>query len=223
MENIHIATAETEHPTLTKNYNMKIELTNFAKRHFNKTFVGTKILDMTPQEFTETVSRKAIFSKSIEGYADFCKLVFIKNDFTDTKTGTMKLGLNNLQYLRSGYSSRRKEELETLSRWLEIPREFIPRAEYICVVLYSREQLLKEHETMPLEEFELSDKCEWGIVSIMGQMYNEEEPMTPQTFLRNYMPIEFGGSGMIYPVDKEDFNKDYKRSIDFWKNNASLK
>jgi len=66
-------------------------------------------------------------------------------------------------------------------------------------------------------EFEDDNNIEWGVVSIMGQMVNTEEPMHPNTMIRNHMGKEFGGSGS--PIDRES----YMRSVEFWKNHAIIK
>jgi hypothetical protein len=83
------------------------------------------------------------------------------------------------------------------------------------VIVYSQEQMDKEalaeyNKKMAeggIDSFGLEKPepfpAEWGIVAILGQHGPEEEPMKPETFDRNYMPIEFGGSGMKYPVMPE--------------------
>ena len=213
----------------------KVQLTKFGERHFKSTFNGTKIFSHSPDEFGKEISSimdhygkndypngleymKRV--KLIDGYADFCKLLVVPN-FTDAKTGTMPIKLENFQYLRSGYSSRNEEELPVLSRWFEIPRSFVPDAKYLVIVLYSYDQLLKEHNDKNEDrfeiEFELEDDTDWGIVAILGQMSDEEEPMKPITMIRNSLGREEGGSGV--PLDREK----YKESVEFWKNNATVK
>lgn len=142
----------------------------------------------------------------IDGYADFCKIIFEPN-FTDARTGSLLITLENYQYLRSGFSARRIGELPVLSRWFELPLGK-PKAKYLALVVYNKEQLAKEGS--PIES-------DWGIVAILGQMYNEEEPMKPATMLRNALGIEEGGSGV--PLNKEN----YYRSVDFWSKNATVK
>jgi len=142
-----------------------------------------------------------------KGYASFCKLVVVQN-FTDAKVGSMPITLENYQYLRSGYSARRDFELPVFSRWFELPLP-APKAEYLVIVLYSKEQIELEDNI----EFD----ADWGIVSIMGTMYGEEEPMKPETMIRNSMGIEYGGSGV-------ELNKDeYLKSCEFWEVNATVK
>ena len=203
---------------------MKIEnvkITEFAKRHFDSKFGGTKILDSTPEEFECIVNQKLELINSsiitehsteriLPGYADFCKLVVVKN-FTNARTGTLPITLDNYQYLRTGFSSRTEKELPVMDRWFDLPLS-APKAQYLVVVLYSKEQLDKERKEGE-EEF----IGNWGAVAILGQMSSNEEPMKPITMMRNALGIEEGGSGV--PIDREA----YKKSVDFWSNNATVR
>jgi len=203
---------------------MKIEnvkITEFAKRHFDSKFGGTKILDYTPEKFEDILNLNISALNSfpitehsteriLPGYADFCKLVVIKN-FTSAKTGTLPITIENYQYLRSGFSARIESELPVLERWFELPIP-APKAEYLVVVLYSKEQLEKERKEDE-EEF----VGDWGVVAILAQMSSNEEPMKPITMMRNALGIEEGGSGV--PIDREA----YKKSVDFWSRNATVR
>lgn len=207
-----------------KNNIMKIEnvkITEFGKRHFDSKFGGTKILDYTPEEFERILSlnisalnllptNEYSTERILPGYADFCKLVVLKN-FTDARTGTLPITLDNYQYLRTGFSSRTEKELPVMDRWFDLPLS-APKAKYLVVVLYSKEQLDKERKEGE-EEF-IGD---WGAVAILAQMSAEEEVMKPITMMRNALGIEEGGSGV--PLDREA----YKKSVDFWSNNATVK
>ena len=59
--------------------------------------------------------------------------------------------------------------------------------------------------------------ADWGIVAILGQSHPGEEPMKPETMLRNALGKEEGGSG--HKLNRED----YQKSVDFWSNNATVK
>lgn len=204
---------------------MKIEITNFARRHFDKNFKGTKILDISEKDFIVEVNSNAnaLWGRLLDGYAPFCKLLIIPNFFSNTKTGSLPITLENHQYLRSGYESRTNDELSVLSNWLEIPEDFIPKANYLVMVLYTREQLYSEYleKTDPEKvfdsKFELDIDTDYGIVAILGQMSNIEEPMKPITMMRNALGKEYGGSGI--ELDKEAYNK----SVEFWTKNATIK
>ena len=108
-----------------------IKITDFAKRHFDSKFGGTKILDSTPEDFERILSlsisalnllptNEYSTERIIPGYADFCKLVVLKN-FTDARTGTLPITLDNYQYLRTGFSSRTEKELPVMDRWFDLP------------------------------------------------------------------------------------------------------
>ena len=194
-----------------------IRITDFAKRHFDSKFGGTKILNVTLEDFERMINTlhtsahtEHLFDCIIPGYADFCKLLVVKN-FTNAKTGTLPITLESYQYLRSGYSSRTESELPIMERWFELPLP-APKAEYLVIVLYSKEQLDKERKVGE-EEFE----GDWGVVAILAQMSSKEEPMKPITMMRNALGIEEGGSGV--PIDRDA----YKKSVEFWSKNATVK
>lgn len=217
----------------------KIKITDFGKRHFDSKFGGTKITDKTPEEFG--VRLNDIISCSQEGevvgafkfggytisdgYAPFCKLIAIPN-FTNAKVGSLPITIENYQYIRHGYSARTESELPVLSRWFQLPLS-VPIANYLIVVVYSREQLLKEYNANIekikfegksfLSSFELEENCLWGVVAILGQTHPGEEPMQPITMMRNSLGVSEGGSGV--ELDKEK----YLSSVEFWTNNAIVK
>ena len=219
---------------------MKIKVTEFAERHFDKKFGGTKILDMTSEEFESHVQKVVDYhcgaaakdlsyliqaEKDIaayDGYAPFCKLLAIPN-FTDARVGSLPITLENYQYLRSGYSARRDGELPVFSRWIELPLGK-PKAEWLVLVLYDKEQIDKEAEVeynkieypSPLDIPKPFD-ADWGIVAILGENSCEETPMKPETMLRNALGIEEGGSGV--PLDKEK----YLKSVAYWEKHATVK
>ena len=212
---------------------MIIKLTGFAKRQFDSKFGATNILDYTPEEFEAKIcdlqityarnSKKILYFFdgglsvfAIDGYAPFCKLLPIKN-FTDARVGSMPITLENYQYIRSGYSARKESELPIFSRWLELPISK-PRAEYLMLVLYSKEQIDKESDTQDGGlDVDWGVDVDWGIVAILGQSHNHEEPMKPETMIRNALGISEGGSGV--PLDRDA----YLKSVDFWSKNITVK
>ena len=213
---------------------MKIKLTEFAKRHFDSKFGATKILDFSTIDFEDYINSEyspSFSSCTKDGYAPFCKLITIRN-FTKTKTGTMPISIENYQYIRSGYSARTKEELPVFSRWLELPVS-PPTANWLSLVLYSKKQIDKEAMVKHEKDVENWENCifkiedkpeppqpfdaEWGIVAILAQMSSEEEPMKPETMVRNALGITEGGSGI--PIDKVK----YAESVEFWSKNVTVK
>lgn len=222
----------------------KIKITDFGKRHFDTKFGGTKITDKSIEEFEDWVNselqsyykirsgdasrRPTDIVKIIPGYADFCKLVCLKNK-TNAKTGSLPITLENYQYLRSGYFSRTPDELSVMDRWFELPLT-APIAEYLMIVLYSKDQIDKEENARTEKEntskvianmrtpsLFIPFNASYGIVAILGQMHSEEEPMKPITMMRNSLGISEGGSG--FSIDKIKYNQ----SVEFWSKNATLK
>ncbi len=106
--------------------------------------------------------------------------------------------------LRSAYEARTKDELPVLVRWFEGVEA--PIADWLVVILYSREQLAKEGA--PIE-------ADWGIVGCLYTAEPEEIPMAPITMMRNALGVDEGGSGV--PLDREA----YHRSVAYWENHAN--
>lgn len=52
------------------------------------------------------------------GYAPFCKHLFIEN-FTDAIGSYTKITKENEQFMRSAYEARRENELPVLNRWID--------------------------------------------------------------------------------------------------------
>ena len=81
-------------------------------------------------------------------------------------------------------------------------------AEYIHLILYSREQMEKEDD--PVE-------ADWAIVSIGTSSTVEVEPMRPITAMRNALGVEEGGSGVSIDHDS------YRASVDYWSKNIMIR
>lgn len=197
---------------------MNIVLTQFAAdRHFDPDKAGTTITDRSAEQFGQEI--RECSDKPMPGYAPFCKLLFMRN-WTNAHVGTIPILPHTERFLKSGYSAREENELPVLVRWFEgipietpelLARDFItiPRAEYLCLVLYSKEHLAKEGT-------DIGD-ADYGVVAILGQMHDQEEPMPPATAMRNALGIKEGGSGV--PIDRDA----YARSVEFWNSHAVVK
>jgi len=194
---------------------VKYHVDRFGERQFDPKFSGTKILDLSPKEFEIYLMSDLNIQKMklIDSKMNFCKYLIIPN-FTSAKSGSCEITMNNYQYLRSGYSSRRDGELSTLSRWFEFPIE-IPKAKYLQIVLYSKDQLISE-STSRNEEVD-PNLTDWNVIAILGQDSGTIEPMLPITMMRNALGMEEGGNG--HPLDIEE----YQKSVDFWSKVAIIK
>lgn len=219
-----------------------IKISEFALRHFDPKFGGTKILNLEPKQFEQYLNtfKDLYFDKPedrfmddgdvrvdiLDGYAPFCKLLVMAN-ITDAKTGSLKITDANYSFLRHGYSARRDDELAVFGRWFDFPPGIEkPKAKYTIAILYDKTQMDKEFrsdydkaiskggvDSIGLEA-PVEFDADWGVVAIQGTMLPKDDPMPPATMIRNHMGLEFGGSGV--EIDEDE----YKESVKFWEQNA---
>jgi hypothetical protein len=182
---------------------VSIQLTDFARgRLFPKQRRKNTIQDCSPAEFERHLNEHAPL-QVLAGYADFCKL-HVHRNWTSTRCLTVPITDANRHLLRSGYEARSKSELPVLTRWFEGLEP--PVAQYLIVILYSREQLRMEGERVA---------ADWGVVGCLYTATPEEIPMAPITMMRNALGVAEGGSGVALDRDA------YLRSVEFWGNNAN--
>ncbi|KAG6613887.1 Uroporphyrinogen-III synthase [Phytophthora cinnamomi] len=175
-----------------------IVLDGFAKRQFDdKTYSGTK-LDFDKHEFVQKINEiyEASGKQLVDGYAPFCKHLFVKN-FTGARLNMVPITQANAHMLMSDYEARTEYELPVLSRWFPSHSVTPKVAEYLDIILYSREQIIKENEAVDDVDHEL--------------------PMKPITMMRNAVGKEQGGSGV--PIDRDEYTK----AVDYWRNHAVIK
>jgi len=181
----------------------KIILSEFAiSRHFNPTFWGTKILDLTPEQVESLINSLAPVADA-DGYAPFCRHFFFEN-FSEALDGVAEITPENEGLLQAGYEARTPAELPVLSRWFS--RKDVPtgKAQYLDMVVYSREHCVtKEGMVVP-------EGVEWVVVSINSAPTPEESPMPPATMVRNALGPSEGGSGV--PLNREA----YLASVAYW-------
>lgn len=182
---------------------MSIHLTAFARtRLFPRTPRPNTIQDCSAEQFEQHLNAHAP-DKVIDGYAPFCKL-FVYRNWTSTRCLTIPITDDNRHLLRSAYEARTREELPVLVRWFEGVES--PVADYLVVIMYSREQLEKEGSII---------EAEWGVVGCLYTAEPEEIPMAPITMMRNALGVEEGGSGV--PMDRDA----YRDAVAFWERNAN--
>jgi hypothetical protein len=192
---------------------MKIATTNFALRNWDPARSGTHIEGLSPQELTARCNAAvAAGAPLVDGYAPFCKHLFLAND-TSTRCGFAPITAANRRLLHSGYARRREGELAVLERWFEAIEA--PVAKFLDVILYSHAQLVAEAEDFPDEPE--APECDWGIVSIIGTLEPAEAPMPPITQMRNALGREEGGSGVA--IDRAA----YDAAVAFWEAHATVK
>lgn len=178
-------------------------MTGFAEaNHFKPITSGPRcsniVRNMNPEEFIERLGRESQGMPLVPGYADFCSHLFVPN-FTDAGVNAVEITPDNEPLLRSGYRSRQENEPPVLMRWFEGVEPQV--AKLLDVILYTAPKLKEEG---------IKIDGDWGIVSILGVMQPQENPMPTQTMLRNALGIEYGGSGV--PLDPGKYNE----SVAFW-------
>jgi hypothetical protein len=192
----------------------------FAEMESSKGYSGT-VFNISIQQFEEIVNSRFDPTNLIDGYAPFCKHIFLKNDFTDARLNVLPITKENEHCLRTKYEARNEKELPVLTRYFvrelleETSSQEFPIAKYLDLILYSREQIEKENEAMG-QSASSGEKAPWGIVSIKAQDVEGELPMTPMTVMRNALGKEEGGSGV--PLDREK----YMEAFEYWKDHATV-
>ena len=182
---------------------MSIVLTPFARaRLFPRDGRRNAITGCDAAGFEQHLNTQAPYAV-LDGYAPFCKL-HVHRNFTTTRCLTVPVTDDNRHQLRSAYEARTKSELPVLVRWFEGVEP--PLAEYLVVIVYSREQMAREGEAID---------ADWGVVGCLANATPEEIPMAPITMMRNALGVEEGGSGV--PLDREA----YRRSVEYWERHAN--
>jgi hypothetical protein len=131
-------------------------------------------------------------------------------------------------------------------QWIDAADLDAPVASHLDVILYSREQIIKENAAMGEPGVAQGVEQPWGIISIKGQTKGYELPMQPITMMRNALgkvtratthahihthslslshththththTQAEGGSGV--PLEKEK----YMASVSFWREHVPIK
>ena len=199
----------------------KIEYDPFVTRQFSQNFSGTKVNLEIKDQLLEVINdtyNYALSETMLDSEWSFCKYLVIPNEF-GVKCAVRPITLDIYPYIRTDYSQRTPEELAVLTRYVQLPPGFKSAdANYIVLVLYSREQLQKEFKPKEEgQEFYFDDNVEWGVVSIMGTMEPKPDPLVPITIMRNALGVEEGGNSM--PINIIEYNK----SVEFWRNYILVK
>ncbi|KAH0480899.1 MAG: uncharacterized protein KVP18_003633 [Porospora cf. gigantea A] len=203
--------------TFQQNCKMRLGLDAFALRQFQPGYAGSCIEGVSPEEFLEKVNVLAENAELVEGYAHFCKHVFIAN-FTPAQAGAVLITDEIRPKIQSGYEARSESELPVLCRWVSrADVKEAPPAKFLDLILYSREQIAKEKAaTKAADSVSLLPEADWSVISVKVQNEPFETPMTPITMLRNTL-IEEGGSGT--PLDRAR----YLKSVEFWKSHVLVR
>jgi hypothetical protein len=195
-------------------------LDEFAQRQWDDPDYSGTIIDFNKREFVQKIHDYHTTAQNyplVDGYAPFCKHVFVPN-FVDAKISTVKITKENEHLMKSGYSSRSANELAVLTRWFTTKDvKEVKTSKMLDIILYSREQLVKEREATGKTNINTPlPNAPWGIISIKAQDEAFELPMQPITMMRNALGKTEGGSGV--PLDKSK----YDASVEYWRNHAPL-
>jgi hypothetical protein len=188
----------------------------FAENESSKSYGGT-IFTKTMEEFTDIVNERYSEEALKDGYAPFCKHLFVVNDFTDARVNVLPITKENEHLLRCEYAARNEKELPVLQRYFpkDLVGDDLPKAKYLDLILYSRAQINQENEAMNKGK-DPNETAPWGIVSIKAQDVDNELPMTPITAMRNALGKEEGGSGI--PMDRDA----YMEAYNYWNGHANV-
>jgi hypothetical protein len=148
---------------------IKIRLDEFAYRQFDDpTYLGTQV--RTNKEEFMTHLRELLKKDKpalVDGYAPFCKHIFVKNWVPGVLVGAIAITPENVHLIESGYKARTEKELPVLCRWFSKDKVTTPEATVLDLILYSREQVVKECEAMgnpiPTEDYD------WALIAVKGQ------------------------------------------------------
>lgn len=199
----------------------KIVLDPFCYRQFDK--LKTKfVINYDREQLAERVNEFYLLNKESclkEGYAPFCKHIFIEN-FTDSVPGYVEINEKTEILIKTIYEARNEKELPVLKRYVPVESigiESIQPAKFLDIILYSKEQIQKENQAMGNEDPSKEIDYDYGIISIKPQNCDHELPMDPITMMRNALGVEEGGSGVSLERNK------YIESVNFWSKNILLK
>lgn len=156
-------------------------LDGFARRQWQKEYTGgTSMVGVDENvllaKLEEALKKDASALKN--GYAPFCKHVFIVNEWQGICASAVAITDANQSMLKSGYEARSERELPVLCRWFEgMPPGTSDTAKYLDVILYSREQIVKEKAAMDDDGDDPPEGVPWGVISIKAQDESYETPM----------------------------------------------
>jgi hypothetical protein len=195
----------------------KIVLDPFSYRQWDSTKT-TNVINFDKDKFTEKINQYYLDNPGSlkDGYAPFCKHIFIEN-FTDSSANYVPITEDNQGLIQTCYEARTEKELPVLRRYIPFDKVKLSPSKYLDIILYSKEQIQKEDESMGNEDVNKDIDYEYGIISVKPQDNDHELPMDPITMMRNALGTDQGGSGVAL-----DRNK-YMDSVKFWTNNVILK
>lgn len=201
----------------------RLILDTFAYRSFDKTY-RKNYIDYPKENFLAEINKLLIsYTQFKDGYAPFCKHLFIKNFVPNFKPNYVPITDQTEKLIKTCYETRQQNELPVLSRYIpldSLTEVDIPDAKYLDIILYSKEQIIKEKIAMKESQEEITALSnidfEYGIIAIKPQDVDYELPMLPITMMRNALGVDQGGSGVQLEREK------YMESVAFWEKNVII-
>ena len=158
-----------------------IVLDPFCHRQFDdERYTGSRV-EMEKSAFAAHVNSafESGAAPLVDGYAPFCKHLFLRN-FAGVRGSVLAITPENEGLLRTAYDARSEDELPVLVRFFPVATAPEPPvAEFLDIILYSREQIRKETVAMGKEDD--GEAAPWGIISVKAQDVDHELPMQPST------------------------------------------
>ena len=186
--NLYNLTAETDMADTAN-----IEMLEFCLSNtFDPSRSGTTVTGIEADEFMIQINHRVGLAGTIievsDEYPEICRHLFIRNDFTTTLQGVVRV-LDKTPVVSEMTTRGGREDLEEAYKayWVEAENVEVPMAEFLDVILYSREHL--RHEGISIEG-------DWGVVAVLGVPTCEQTPPTRVTLERNSAGTGAGGNGL---------------------------
>lgn len=110
---------------------------------------------------------------------------------------------------RGAYERRRPTE--TPRRRVAVIRDTMPAAKFVDVVLYRGDVLDEDTENPRVTD------CDWEIVTLLGKLTDEDQPMPTDTLMANHF-LSDGGTSIN--MSDAEFIAALKKSFEYWSNKS---
>ena len=183
-----------------------IEMLDFCLANtFDPTRAGTTVTGITVDRFMWRVNSQHDEGGRVEvsnEYPEICRHLFLRNRFTTTRRGvvqiTPEMEVISEMVVRGGQEGK-EEAYESLS--VDASSVHPPKAEWLDVILYSREHLASEG---------IEIEGDWGVAAVLGVEKPTQTPLKRSTLERNAKGTDAGGNGFDVTAEQ------YAESDAYW-------
>ena len=134
---------------------------------FDLVKAASTLINMDKEAFAEKINEFYLQVKGQgglkDGYAPFCKHLFIEN-FTEMHACCAEITPENQPFIRCEYVARNERELPVLSRWFDAAQMPTHRATFLDIILYSKEQVQAENAAMGTTDPNAEVDYDYGII-----------------------------------------------------------